>query len=460
MKALDGLEGSLYHTLGSQLHQEVQVRSANTSQPLPDTVDAHDLPWSERMCPLPLAPAKSSWLPCPEGPGLYRCALQKTPLGRAPQDLREDDASNIRHQPPSLYKASTDSEKLTTKDPPNREEMGNRPETGGIYSLLPPLPSSFQDARLDGKSLSPLTFWPWLPPTLISKEPPTYIYPIVPGYPLLPLSYLLTYGALPSAQCPYLFMLPPESTYPTVAGPSLLRTANGPGPCVPQEKTLLLYTGAFQSAGHTLHSQVGSRSSGDAWTPGQAGVAAPARRAVPGSRAGAIALPYPLKKENGKILYECNVCGKNFGQLSNLKVHLRVHSGERPFQCALCHKRFTQLAHLQKHHLVHTGERPHQCQACHKRFSSSSNLKTHLRLHSGARPFQCSLCPGRLTPNIYPKRHHRLQAPQLRGLAHAHLPVASLTCLTQWHQGALDLVDEEKMDKASSESKAKQGQPA
>lgn len=194
--------------------------------------------------------------------------------------------------------------------------MAHQPERG-IYPLFFPLPSSFPDARLDGKSLSPLTCWPWLPPALVSKEPPIYIYPTFPGYPLLPVSYLFTYGAQPSAQCPYLFMLPPEPTYPTVAGPSLLRTANGPGPRVPQEKTLVLYSGACQGAGHTLHSQAGSRSSGAAWTPG---VAARARRSVPGSRAGVIALPYPLKKENGKILYECNVCGKNFGQLSNLKV--------------------------------------------------------------------------------------------------------------------------------------------
>ncbi|XP_069932903.1 LOW QUALITY PROTEIN: tissue-resident T-cell transcription regulator protein ZNF683 [Oryctolagus cuniculus] len=462
-KALGDPGESLTPRLNLQVCQGDRIFSACRS--LPDTMDAHGLPCASWLCPLLLAPARSTLLACPQGLDLYVCTLQLASWDTSLQGLREDTLST-KHQPWRLHASSPDDEKLTAKHPPSSHQMGSRPGKAGLGAPCPSLPPHYSLSpapRQERKSSSPT-------PAPMSKELPFRLHPFYPGHPLLlPPPCLLPCRAQPSTQCPYLFLWPQvTSCVPTVV-PSSLVTADEPGCHNAQGRALSSCPGTFQASGHALPSQSlnpGPTSSTPTCCPGleHAGMAAPATQASLGSRAGAAALPYPLKKENGKILYECNVCSKSFGQLSNLKVHLRVHSGERPFRCALCQKSFTQLAHLQKHHLVHTGERPHQCPVCPKRFSSSSNLKTHLRLHSGAQPSQ-RLC--RCSRHVCLQLRHPLQAPRPPDPAHPQLPPASIAGLAQWRHGSPGLVaapSEKQMgwdvDKVSSASLRKQTQSA
>ncbi|XP_064443625.1 tissue-resident T-cell transcription regulator protein ZNF683 [Mirounga angustirostris] len=307
----------------------------------------------DNACPGHPAGLQARALPHPElASGPVRWGAELSPRLQGPDQYF---FSCAEHQSPGLQAGSTD-EKLTAKYPASRDKRGSHQERAGEGALCP----SFSPHS--GSSPTPCSC-PLLTP--ISKELPFCLHSFYPEYPLLPPPHLFTYGALPSVQYPLIFMLPPDPSYPNKAMPSLLISVNEPGHPTAQRETLCPYPGAPQASGQSQPSQARSQGPGAARThspgPKSAGRAAPARRAPTGSRPGTKALPYPLKKENGKVLYKCNVCSKSFGQLSNLKVHLRVHSGERPFQCALCQKSFTQLAHLQKHHLVHTGERPHEC---------------------------------------------------------------------------------------------------
>ncbi|XP_026205250.1 PR domain zinc finger protein 1 isoform X2 [Anabas testudineus] len=349
-----------------------------------------------------------------------------------PPDTPDDQIMDFSKKPEKEEKGHSEPEDrgiIPSPQPVHREpSMGlNHPYSPEHHPMFP---SQHRNVPLHlhglyGHREGLVSSYPLYPPSRPLQHPYQLLPPYGPHY-----SRLL----LPSYSPPFPGMLPSRGSlryssylgtdglpYPPIASPNLLPVSL-PYPSSPQGGLKELTPNVSPPRGapatpelsplpknNSQHQSLEQSSSGCEEAMNLS-LATTKSNTAPRNGPGHKSLPYPLKKQNGKIKYECNICSKTFGQLSNLKVHLRVHSGERPFQCNLCKKSFTQLAHLQKHHLVHTGEKPHECQVCHKRFSSTSNLKTHLRLHSGEKPYQCKLCSTKFTQYIHLKLHRRLHS--------------------------------------------------
>lgn len=121
-----------------------------------------------------------------------------------------------------------------------------------------------------------------------------------------------------------------------------------------------------------------------------------------------------MNQEMRPKVHQCNLCEKTFYGASMLLIHIRTHTGERPFPCDLCTKAFPSNGALRKHRRVHTGEKPYECsfvwnqlilhhlfsnrfafcdlQQCPMKFAAKETLNRHVKTHTGKKSYRCDEC--------------------------------------------------------------------
>ena len=91
---------------------------------------------------------------------------------------------------------------------------------------------------------------------------------------------------------------------------------------------------------------------------------------------------------------QCDICLKMFSDSKSLKKHVQaIHSKLKPYICNVCNHKSARKAMLQLHMRQHTGEKPFSCEECDYKTGDHNSLRRHMRRHSGVKPYKCPYCP-------------------------------------------------------------------
>ncbi|RUS77117.1 hypothetical protein EGW08_015133, partial [Elysia chlorotica] len=96
-----------------------------------------------------------------------------------------------------------------------------------------------------------------------------------------------------------------------------------------------------------------------------------------------------------ELKHACDICGRKFRFSSTLGYHKKTHTGnweEKPYKCGICGKGYVSEHTLQLHEGRKCGEEPYRCEVCGKTFKRFLLYQTHLSKHSSLRAFTCPTC--------------------------------------------------------------------
>ena len=87
------------------------------------------------------------------------------------------------------------------------------------------------------------------------------------------------------------------------------------------------------------------------------------------------------------------LCGKEFSNIYNLRLHEKSHRGEFKFSCEICSQGFMNRNHFRTHTNTHTDKQDYKCGNCARSFISQSSLTWHLKgCFVMSKSFHCLTC--------------------------------------------------------------------
>jgi KRAB domain-containing zinc finger protein len=89
----------------------------------------------------------------------------------------------------------------------------------------------------------------------------------------------------------------------------------------------------------------------------------------------------------------CDVCGKHFSTMSNLRRHMAIYSADTSYECDVCDQEFTNKLYLTIHMRRHTtDETSYRCPHFGKEYNTIDGLNSHIRFKHNKTGKLCDTC--------------------------------------------------------------------